>query len=42
MMVLGVSHQSGIGSWGVALVAGASTAGAAWSVLCSLGLAFGV
>lgn len=35
MMELGVSHQRGIGSWGVVLVAGVSTAGAAWSVLCS-------
>lgn len=35
MIVLGVSHQRGIGSWGVVLIAGISTAGTAWSVLCS-------
>lgn len=30
--VLGVSHQHGIDSWEVVLLAGVTTAGAAWSV----------
>lgn len=34
MVVLGVSHRRGIGSWGVVLIAGVSApAGTAWSVL---------